>query len=339
MGPLFFALTGGAWPCSPRAAGSAAEVPASPATRQIRAAWRSSRCVWPTCSSSWARSCGTCRSASEPQRFPRRRAVSLVHGRRCLVHIVAAGCRWCCSRAGGIDRCAVQLWLWLLAAVVQLVLGRRHLGRQVRPAQPGSATIGSPPGYVVQDGGLAAAVVITTAHVAVGSLIAGHVAGSLAHATPASCSPCRRSARRSAPSRHWRPPHESHRRTSTADSARRSAARAALARALRDYVELTKPRIVVLELVTSSWRPHRRGAVGQLDPLAAGARAARHGAGGRQRQRRQPMAGARDRTPACRARPIGRCRPAGLTPRQVVVCSARHAGRRHVRSWRWASNC
>ena len=80
---------------------------------------------------------------------------------------------------------------------------------------------------------------------------------------------------------------------------------------IADYVELTKPRIVALELVTVVVAAHLASPWG-IDPWVLVAHGARRGAGGRQCRRDQPMVGAGHRRPhAAHGQPPAR-RPAGL---------------------------
>ena len=101
---------------------------------------------------------------------------------------------------------------------------------------------------------------------------------------------------------------------------------------VRDYVELTKPKIVVLELVTiivaacvASW--------GSPDLVSAGIRACGHRPGGRRARAPGINGSSASPTPGCRGPPTVRCRRAGSRARSARASAACTTDRRRRAGW------
>ena len=266
---------------------------------------------------------------SEPRRISAGRAIPFVPGRR------ADAARRRCSRGSCLRtsaRCGRSTGLALALCGADRragAAGRRHLDREVRRARLGRA-IGcrSTDARIQADGWLQTHVI--TAHVAVGSLllVTSRRAGALCR-----CGCWRRAgdAARASDDRDDGGGHMTRittQRRFAIHCLDAASASGWLAR-LGDFVELTKPRIVVLELVTVVVAAHL-GVAARRRRLGAVAHGARRGARGRQRRRVQSMARSDDRRPHAPHRDRGRCRPAGSPPGRSSLFGAGDARRRRA---------
>ena len=175
--------------------------------------------------------------------------------------------------------------------VVQLAARRGHLDREVCGAGLGERLDFQQPSVAIRDGGWLQTHIIT-AHVATGSLMLGtSVALALyAHRLLSGAAAARHASAR----RDWRRPYESDHDYLWCLARRRRRARSGWLARVADYVELTKPRIVVLELVTVVVAAHLASPWG-IRAAGAVAHGARRGARRRQCRRVQSMVGAIDR--------------------------------------------
>ena len=329
-GPLFFALAVALVVFTSRALASAAPL-SSRQPRELRPfGWPWSRACWRTCRSCSAPCCGTCRST------PSRRRSRWPCGFTCSWP-PCCRCTCRCSWPGRVLRIArsVRPLAGLACAAgradrrADCCWARRRGSSSIRCARLGGRLDSA--GRLRDSGRRLAA--DARHHGARRRRLADLLATSLALALYALRSLLAASAVATARqlATDWRPPYESHHARPPVSSLDAPVARAGWLARCADYVELTKPRIVVLELVTVVVAAHLASPWG-IDAVGAAARGARRGAGGRQCRRVQSMAGSEPPTRGWRAPPTARCRPAGSTARQVVVFGAVTLVARHGRA-------
>ena len=188
-----------------------------------------------------ARSCGTCRLTLRPGSFRIAVLLPSVHGRR-----VAGACRaargshlgqFKRSRAGWRGRA----WTLAVLMLVQVSLGGCDLGRSSTAGRPGAIGSAWTEGLSSSRRESCPQASVTTAHVAIGSLIVGYCAlhrGAAVVAAVSSMQPKIRAGIAALGAQEVA-------RMSTPRWSSRRRRRRRLAPRLRDYVELTKPRIAL----------------------------------------------------------------------------------------------